>query len=255
MAQWDPQQYEKFSDQRLRAGYDLLARIPMQAFQTVYDLGCGTGQLTRLLPHYWPDAKIVGVDNSPEMLTEARKKPAPIAWEQHDINTWHPAQIPDLIFSNATLQWLNNHAQLIPKLINFLQPEGVLAIQMPTNFNAPSHRLILIAARSGPWRKTLEPLLRPNSVLTPEQYLEILTPITQSQDVWQTTYYSLLSGENPVVEWVKGTFLKPLLDALKEPERSQFLADYSERIKAAYPVRNDGLTLFPFQRLFLVVKR
>lgn len=255
MAIWDPIQYNKFADQRSRAGYDLLAQIPMESYKTIYDLGCGTGHLTRLLQRYWPTAKVTGIDSSREMLAQAQSEPSAIVWQQQDITTWQPPAPADLIFSNATLQWLPRHEKLLPQLLDFLRPNGVLAIQMANNFNQPSHRNLLVAARSGPWRKILEPLLRQSPILTPEQYYELLAPLTTEQNIWQTVYYSILEGENPVLEWLKGTFMKPLLDALAEPEKSQFINDYAQRVKASYPPRANGTTLFPFQRLFIVVKR
>lgn len=252
---WDPEQYHKFTEFRARAGYDLLAQIPMESYQLIYDLGCGTGDLTRLLQRYWVDARIIGIDSSPEMLAQAQQESSSIIWQQHDILTWQPEQAVDLIFSNAALQWLPDHERLLSRLMSYLRPGGVLAIQMSNNFQQASHRNLLIAARSGPWRKILEPLLQQNPVLLPEQYYEILSPLSSEQNIWQTIYYHPLTGENPVLEWVKGTFLKPLLDALTEPERTLFLTDYANRIQAAYPVKQNGITFFPFQRLFMVVKK
>lgn len=252
---WDPDQYLKFEEQRMRPGYDLLARIPMQSYSVIYDLGCGTGHLTRLLQRYWPDAEVFGIDSSKEMLQVAQSKPSSIIWKQEDIRHFKPQKPADLIFSNATLQWLSDHNSLLPQLIDYLNPNGVLAIQMPNNYHQPSHRQVLISARSGLWRKKLEPLLPTNTVLTPETYYQILARLTNFQDIWQTVYYSILSGENPVVEWVKGTYLRSLLNALEEPERSEFLADYIDKIAKHYIPNEKGLTLFPFQRLFIVAQK
>lgn len=252
---WNPEQYLKFEDQRMRPGYDLLARVPMQSYSVIYDLGCGTGHLTRLLQRYWPDAEVFGVDSSPEMLNVAKSTASSIIWQQQDIRTWQPQKPADLIFSNAALQWVGDHSALFTKLLEHLKPGGVFAFQMPNNFQQPSHRQLLISARSGAWRKKLEPILPINPVLTPENYYQILSSETKIQDIWQTTYYSILSGKNPVVEWVKGSFMRPLLNALEEPERSEFLADYIDRISKSYIPDEKGLTVFPFQRLFIVAQK
>ena len=168
------------------------------------------------------------------------------------MSTWQPPRPADVIYSNATLHWLEDHAQLFPKLLSCLKPGGVLAVQMPRNFGAPSHTSINDAARSGPWRATLEPLLRPTPVREPAYYYDVLAPRTADLDIWETEYLHVLEGEDPVKEWTKGTWLKPLLEALEEPQRSEFERDYARRVAAAYPTRPDGKTLLPFRRLFII---
>jgi trans-aconitate 2-methyltransferase len=249
---WDPQQYARFSGQRLRPALDLIARIPSENPQTVVDLGCGTGSVTRILRERWPRASITGVDGSPQMLAEARKLKADLVWEQCDVAAWTPEAAFDLIFSNAALHWLDDHPGLFARLCGKIAAGGVLAVQMPRNFGAPSHTLIHELAASPPWRETLAGLLRPQPVLTPEAYYDLLAPAARVLDIWETEYLQVLEGENPVAEWTKGTWLAPLLAALAPPARAAFEAEYRRRVLQAYPRQPDGKTLFPFRRLFIV---
>lgn len=249
---WDPAQYLKFAGHRLRPAVDLLNRVDADAPAEVYDLGAGTGNVTRLLAARWPGARVTGVDASAEMLAKATADAPGIAWERADLAAWRPPRPADVIFSNAALHWVGDHARLFPALLGALAPGGVLAVQMPRNFGAPSHTAIAEAARSGPWRVRLEPLLRPAPVASPARYFDLLAPRAAEVDIWETEYVHVLEGQDPVKEWTKGTWLRPLLDALDEPERSRFEARYAELVAAAYPPRSDGRTLFPFRRLFIV---
>ncbi len=251
---WDPAQYLKFAGHRLRPALDLLNRIDLAAPAHVYDLGAGAGNVTRLLRARWPEARITGVDDSAEMLAKAAAESPDITWQQADLATWRPARPADLIYSNAALHWLPDHAKLFPGLLAGLAPGGVLAVQIPRNFSAPSHTSISEAARSGPWRSKLEPLLRPAPVAEPDFYYGLLAPNTKSIDMWETEYVQALDGKDPIKEWVKGTWLRPLLDALDGQERDDFEAAYSRLVARAYPPRADGRTLFPFRRLFLVAE-
>jgi trans-aconitate 2-methyltransferase len=249
---WDPNQYLKFSGLRLRPALDLLAQVPAERPRTVCDLGAGTGNVTRLLRERWPDAAITGVDSSAEMLDKARTDAPGITWQQADLAAWAPDAPVDVIFSNAALHWIGDHARVFTRLAGALAPGGVLAVQMPRNFAAPSHTLMADAARNGPWRATLEPLLRPAPVSEPAFYYDVLVRCGTRPTIWETEYIQALEGADPVKEWTKGTWLKPLLDALDEPQRGAFEAAYTERVAAAYPRRDDGITLFPFRRLFIV---
>ena len=249
---WDPGQYLKFADHRLRPAIDLLNRIDMAEPVEVVDLGAGAGNVTRLLKLRWPGARITGVDASKEMLEKAAAAAPEIAWQLADLGTWGPERPADIIYSNAALHWLEGHDKMLPALFSSLAPGGVLAVQMPRNFSAPSHTSMAEAARSGPWRAKLEPLLRPSPTRDPAIYYDLLAPRAAGLDIWETEYLQVLEGENPVKEWTKGTWLKPLLDALAEPERSGFEAAYAALVARAYPRRADGRTLFPFRRLFII---
>lgn len=251
---WDPAQYLKFADHRLRPAIDLLNCVALDNPREVYDLGAGAGNVTRLIKERWPGAHVTGVDDSATMLAKAAATAPTITWRQADLATWKPARPADLIYSNAALHWLTGHERLFPALLAGLAPGGALAVQMPRNFGAPSHTLISEAARGGPWRATLEPLLRPAPVADPAFYYDVLAPRASALDIWETEYLQVLEGADPVKEWTKGTWLKPLLDALPEPERSRFEARYTELVARAYPPRADGRTLFPFRRLFIVAK-
>jgi len=251
---WDPAQYLKFADHRLRPAVDLLNRIDVANPAEVYDLGAGAGNVTRLLKERWPNARIIGVDESDDMLAKAATGAPEIAWQRADLATWSPAHPADVIYSNAALHWLSDHDRRFPALFSALAPGGVLAVQMPRNFSAPSHTAIAEAVRSGPWRSKLEPLLRSAPVAEPAFYFDLLARGVAALDIWETEYLQVLEGDHPVKEWTKGTWLRPLLDALDEPERSRFEACYVELLAHVYRRRPDGRTLFPFRRLFIVAK-
>jgi len=252
---WDPAKYLEFAGHRLRPALDLLARVPTTSPTVVHDLGCGAGNVTRLLLERWPAAAITGVDGSAAMLAAARAGAPEVTWVQADIGTWRSPRAADVVFSNAALHWLDDHRALFPRLIDGLAPAGVLAVQMPRNHGAPSHTEMIAAAGAGPWRDRLRPALRARPVAEPALYYDILASRVSRLDIWETEYLHVLEGDNPVVEWTRGSALKPLLDALEDPERSGFLDEYSRRISRAYPPRSDGRTLFPFRRLFIVAVR
>jgi len=252
---WDPSQYLKFADHRLRPAVDLLNRVDLDSPSVVYDLGAGAGNVTELLANRWPDARIIGVDDSEEMLQEAAKRAPNIEWEVGDIGTWEPSEPAELIFTNAALHWITGHEELFTRLMSSVAPGGVFAVQMPRNFGALSHTSISEAAKSGPWHSKLEPLLRPAPVEPPPFYIDILSKLSSSLDVWETEFSQILTGDNPVKEWTKGTWLMPLLNALEEPERTDFEDAYAELILSRYPKQSDGTTVFPFKRMFIVAKR
>ena len=252
---WDPAQYLKFAGERLRPALDLLQRIPAAAPETVVDLGCGAGNLAPLFLQRWPGAKLVGVDSSPEMLARARADHPGASFEQADVASWRPKQPVDVLYSNATLHWLDGHDQLVPRLLAVVKPGGWLAVQMPRNFNAPSHATIVDAIEQGPWRARLEPHLRRKPVEEPQFYWRLLQGETSSLEIWESEYLQVLKGENPVAEFTKGSWLKQFLDRLNEPERSAFESDYRARVGKSYKPEPDGRTLFPFRRLFIVAQR
>ena len=251
---WDPRQYLAFGGERLRPALDLMAHVPLKSPRTIVDLGCGAGNVTEALKARWPEARITGVDNSPEMLARARERAPGISWLEADVGGWRPDLPVDLLFSNATLHWIENHASVFPRLLAHVARGGVFAVQMPRNWGAPSHTSISDTVRDGPWRDRLEPLIRPRPTLAPERYWDLLAPLVRTLDIWETEYLQVLDGDNPVAEYVKGSWLRRFLDALEEPERTAFETAYRSRVAAAYPPRADGKTLFPFRRLFIVAE-
>ncbi|MFA6022054.1 MAG: methyltransferase domain-containing protein [Rhodospirillales bacterium] len=251
---WDPKLYAAFAAPRLRPALDLLARIDREAPPRVVDLGCGTGNVTRLLAARWPQARIEGIDSSSEMLCAASEQASTITWSQADVGTWSPEDKVDVLFSNAALHWLDDHHRLLPRLIGHIAPGGVLAVQMPHNHYAASHSIMAQAAEAGPWASLLRPLARRFPVADADVYYDILSPLAHRLDIWETEYLHVLEGDNPVVQWTMATALRPLLDALDEPHRNAFLAEYSHRIATAYPRRADGKTVFAFRRIFLIAE-
>lgn len=249
---WDPQQYLAFKAPRLQPAIDLLARIPLDDPQTVVDLGCGPGNVTPLLKKRWPNAEILGVDNSEEMLARAQDAVPTVRFENADVSEWGPNRKFDVIFSNAALQWVTGHETLFPKIAANVASNGVLAVQMPRNFEAPSHSTMLDVIRGGPWREILEPVWVAVPTQAPTFYYNMLDPIAHEIQIWETEYVQVLEGDNPVAEYTKGTWLTRFLDTLKEPWRSEFEAEYRTRIAAAYPPQSNGKTLFPFRRQFIL---
>lgn len=259
---WDPGQYLKFEAERLRPAVDLLARVALDAPRAIVDVGCGTGNVTRLLGERWPEARIVGVDSSSAMLEQARaatQGDTRYTFVEADLSTWNSSAPVDLVFSNAALHWLPGHAALFPRLIAAVAAGGVLAVQMPDNFRAPSHTTVDDLARSPRWRSKLGALLRDAPVAPAADYFRWLSPHAARLDVWTTEYLQVLAPgvarEHPVAAWTRGTWLTPLLAALDDDEQGEFLADYSARLDIAYPALPDGRVLFPFRRLLIVVNR
>jgi len=256
MPHWDPQQYQRFSDERSRPFFDLVSRIPDDDVRIVADLGCGPGNLTATLTARWPEAQIWGVDSSAEMLASAAKLPphSHLEFIIGDIATWQPDRPLDRLISNAALQWVPDHPALIPRLVSLLAPRGVLAVQMPFNFGEPTHTLLEEVRTREPWMTILGPRQRQYFVQTPVWYADTLHALGMSVDLWETIYYHVLAGPDAALEWVKGTALRPTLNKLTVPQQQKFLAVYGEKLRAAYPAGPHG-TLFPFKRLFFVARR
>ena len=250
---WDADQYLRYAGERARPFFDLVAQVRRERVSAVADLGCGPGTLTRTLLERWPEARVVGVDNSPQMLREARKHAVAgrLDFIQADLSRWEPTGPLDLVVSNAALQWVPDHEALLPRLVAMLSPGGVLAVQVPNHFREPSHRLIAEAATAGRWSAALAGVgLSDDAVKPVDWYVRRLRELGCAVDAWETTYVHVLTGDDPVLEWMKGTALRPMLDRLG-PEAGEFLAELAPRMRSAYPAEG-GVTLFPFRRLFFV---
>jgi len=261
---WNPDQYLKFADDRRRPAVDLLARIALADPGTIVDLGCGAGNVTRLLGERWPQARICGVDNSAPMLASARAATAGdprFRWVDADVASWRAAsdERPDLVFSNAALHWIDDHETLLPRLLQSVAPAGALAVQMPDNFSSPSHVALFDVARSPRFRERLASRVRAAPVAPADVYYEWLAPHAARLDVWTTEYLHVLSanvdGEHPIVTWMSATAMTPFASALDADEARAFTQDYRARVTALYPPRADGRVLFAFRRRFIVAER
>jgi trans-aconitate 2-methyltransferase len=257
-ASWDPGQYLRFSDERLRPALDLLAQVPLDAPACVVDLGCGAGNVTAILRRRFPQAAVLGVDGSAAMLAKARDAAPDCRFAQGDFATWAPAAgeaAPDLIYSNAALHWVGGHETLFPRLVSLLAPGGVLAVQMPAMHDAPLRRLQNEVAAYGPWAEVLRDAGFARAILPAGEYYDLLRPHVAALDLWETTYLHVLSGEDAVVEWAAGSSLRPFLDRLPEGLRAGYRSAYAAALRPHYPRRADGATLLPFRRLFVVAGR
>lgn len=249
--------YLAFAGERTRAAAELAARIDCTSPRTIADLGCGPGNSTALLAARWPEAAIEGIDNSRAMLREARESAVRARWIEADVSAWAPKAAYDIVYANATLHWVPDHATLLPRLVSYLSPGGALAFQVPRNFREPSHAIMQELASGPRWAEQLKGVGDWWNVLEPEQYHDILEPICDGIDIdiWETRYVQRLEGEDAVYRWVSGTGLRPYADALDGAQREDFLNEYRTRVARAYPRRASGVTLFPFQRLFCVARK
>jgi trans-aconitate 2-methyltransferase len=281
MAGWNPEQYLKFSDERTQPCRDLAARISLPRVRTAIDLGCGPGNSTHILAERWPDAQITALDSDTAMINVAIESNPRGRWITGDIAKWAaakpgaPGDKPaegaaksaevatesdeqyDVVFSNAALQWLPDHAMLFPQLFSHVAPGGALAIQIPSSFDRPAHRLLREMAASLAWRKWFPTgRVRTWHAQDHEFYYDLLAPLASRVDVWQTEYFHVMPDAEAVVEWYKGTGMRPYLTAIGEPaDRDKFLAEYLEKMRAAYRPRPDGRILFPFLRIFVIAYR
>jgi trans-aconitate 2-methyltransferase len=253
MADWSAEQYLLFEDERTRPGRDLLAQIPLPAPAKVVDIGCGPGTSTELLVQRWPQASVIGVDTSADMLKRARERLPAQKFIEANVAHWAPPAGTDVIFANAVFQWVPGHIKHMSRLIGSLPPGGVLAVQMPDNLDELSHILMREVAQHEPWRAQLAKAAELRDALPkPGVYYDALRPLCSRLEIWHTVYNHALDDANAIVEWVKGTGLRPFVDPLELPERKAFLAAYTARIAAAYPAQADGRVLLRFPRLFVV---
>ena len=250
MHTWDPDRYLAFADERGRPFVELLARVGADAPATVVDLGCGPGNLTALLRSRWPGAAVLGIDSSPEMIATARASQDDVAFEVGDLRDWHGSA--DVLTSNATLQWLPDHLDLLPHLVSRVTRGGWLAFQVPSNFEEPSHTIRRELAAEPAYAEHTADVAVPDSH-DPATYLETLLGLGCVADVWETTYLHVLTGPDPVFTWVSGTGARPTLQALPDGLREDFETEYKRRLADAYPAR-DGRVVLPFRRIFAVAR-
>ncbi|MDE2284093.1 MAG: trans-aconitate 2-methyltransferase [Hyphomicrobiales bacterium] len=256
MEDWSARQYLKFEDERTRPPRDLLAQVPLPHPRRVVDLGCGPGNSTELLIARYPQAEVLGLDSSPDMLRKARERLPRCIFVQADIAAWLPPSGTDLLFANAALQWIPDHPQMMRRLLEALPGGGVLAVQMPDNTREPSHVLQREVAAEGPWADNPGLQAAPRADLPPpEVYYELLRPLCTRLDIWHTVYDHVLTSPQAIVEWFKGSALQPYLAPLNAEEREQFLAAYTRKIAAAYRPLADGKVMLKFPRLFIVAMR
>ena len=255
---WDPVNYVQFGDYRDRPFFDLTSRIQSDAPGNVVDLGCGPGNLTATLARRWPEANVVGLDSSSQMLAKAAvqaEEHGRLSFEQADIAGWTPAGDTDVVVTNAALQWLPGHQEMLARWLRALKPGAWFAMQVPGNFNAPSHTSMRELAGSARWSAKLSGVLRGGeSVGEPAEYLGIMLDAGCTADAWETTYQQVLAGTDPVLEWVRGTALRPVLAALSAEDATAFEADYAASLREAYPATEHG-TVFPFRRIFAVARK
>ncbi|WP_312418316.1 trans-aconitate 2-methyltransferase [Shinella sp.] len=251
---WSAAQYLKFEDERTRPARDLLAQVPADLpAGTVYDLGCGPGNSTELLVQRFPGRGVKGVDNAADMLKAARQRLPGVDFVECDLATWRPPAPAALLYANAVFQWLPDHLGLLAELMDGLRPGGVLAVQMPDNFDEPSHRLMEESALAGPWQSVFaEGAPRRKRLPPPAAYFDALAPKAARVDVWHTAYNHPMADAGAIVEWVKGTGLRRYLDHIPAEHHADFVADYERRIAAAYPPLADGRLLLRFPRLFII---
>ncbi|SFM08477.1 trans-aconitate 2-methyltransferase [Variovorax sp. OV329] len=261
MADWNPALYTRYEDERTRPARDLLARVALQSARLAVDLGCGPGNSTELLVERFPSAAVIGTDNSPSMIESARERLPEAQYPKvrfalSDIASWQPETAPELIYANAALQWVPDHETLLPRLLQSLAPGGVLAIQMPDNRDEPTHCLMREVAAEPTWAAAIGDYSKLRTELLGLQgYYDLLAPIAGSIDIWRTAYQHPMASARAIVDWVRGTGLRPFVDPLSPELRESYLAEYERRIDAAYPARTDGQRLLAFPRLFIVATR
>jgi trans-aconitate 2-methyltransferase len=256
MPKWDAEQYLKFGDERTQPVRDLIGRIQLPSPKRIVDLGCGPGNSTEELRRRWPAADITGLDSSPEMIGQAQRAFPRGMWVAGDAANWRAAEPFDLVFSNAMLHWVKNHEAVLPRLLDQVADGGALAFQVPAHYDSPLHREIMEVSREPAWSERMAGARAALTNHPPEFYYDLLEARATRLDIWETTYYHVLAGPDAVLEWFRGSGLRPFLEALdSDGERRQFERRLAARYEKAYPRRLDGQILFPFRRLFLIAYR
>ena len=255
MEDWLPDDYLRFADERIRPARDLVARISLRSPELVYDLGCGPGNSTALLYEAYPQTKLIGLDTSKTMLAKARKDLPQVEFIEADIAAWPGDPNADLLYANASFQWVPDHVSVLLRLLKALKAGSVLALQMPDNLDEPSHWLMRETAETGPWAKVLRHAAGSREVIrTPTEYYAVLKPHCRSLDIWHTAYTHVLDGVQGIVDFVRTTGLRPYLDPLDEAMRGKFTDAYRANLAKAYPEIPDGKVLMRFPRIFLVAQ-
>ena len=254
MPTWDNALYDCFRSQRTQPATDLVSRIPNHQPSTVADLGCGGGNSTAVLRARWPDAKIIGVDNSEEMLGAARKNQGEVSWVKADIAAWEPPHSFDVLFSNAALQWVPDHETLIPRLLQYITKEGVLAVQVPDHYDSPLYRVLLEVSRDPRWSSRME-VARDSLTRHPVPfYYDVLSGRVAQLDLWTTEYQHVLSSHEDILTFHRGTGMRPYLESLDENETEAFERQVLVGYRDAFPVQPDGNVIFPFKRIFFLAR-
>jgi len=258
MPDWDAKLYLRFSSQRARPATDLIAQVELENPRRLMDLGCGTGNSTEQLHARWPQAEITGLDNSAEMLAQARANHPDWRWIASSVEAWKPDSALDLIFSNACLHWVAHHAKLFPRLLNYVAPGGALAVQMPNSYHVPAHTLMkdVALAPGMPWTGKLPPASKSYTVQPVAFYYHALRKLTRRLNIWETEYQQIMEGPRAVLDWVRSTAMRPYLERLpSDDQRRLFEQRCLERFEEAYPANDQGQTLFPYRRMFIIAYR
>jgi trans-aconitate 2-methyltransferase len=258
---WDANLYLKFADARMRPAMDLMARLDPangeRPGHAIYDLGCGAGNIARILAERFPNSPVIGVDSSEDMLAKARSQTVDkrVTFEKGDLAHFKPSTPPSILYSNAAYHWLPDHIDMFPALMDLLPSGGQLAIQIPRNHEAPSHALMRKLAEEGPWRDKLKGVGGIATVEEPARYYDKLKPLCSDLDLWESIFQQVLTGKDPVAQYTSSTGMRPYLDALGEKDGKEYYDAYAKLMAEHYPTRADGITLFPFRRLFIVARK
>jgi trans-aconitate 2-methyltransferase len=256
MADWNPEHYLAFADERARPCIDLLLRIPLQRPRIVYDLGCGPGNSTAVLKQAYPHARIVGIDRSPAMIAKAKQTVADVDFRSLDVTLWQTDREADLVFSNALFQWVPQHGGLLQRIVHSMKKGAVLAVQVPDNLYEPSHIAMSDTAKQESWAHKLTRAGETREeILLPQDYYDLLRPLCSQFEIWHTLYQHAVDGYDGIAEMLSSSGLRPYLDALDPDEQRHFLVAYKEKLAEQYPIQADGKVLFRFPRLFILARK